>query len=336
MSPARASVARKRFGQHFLHDPAVIARIVAAIELQPGDAAVEIGPGQGALTSGCWRRPERLDAVEIDRDLAAVLRARFAAEPRFVLHQADALKLDWRALARERGARLRVIGNLPYNISTPLLFRLLESADAILDMHFMLQREVVDRIVAAPGGASLRTADGDAGAARERHAGARCGCRRLPPRAKGRLERGAAGACIDAPPAWSQPPLYARDRRRSFQSAAQDAAQFPAPYLTADADCSARHRPRCARRDADAGAIRRCWRRRPPLCVAGATAQAVPLSRPMPAYRRILAAIDLTEDSRAVADRALEMAHGGRRRAATAARGGAGADGADERHRWCR
>ncbi len=92
-----------------------------------------------------------LEAIEIDRDLAGLLRARFAAQPRFVLHETDALEVDWRALSAARGARLRLIGNLPYNISTPLLFRVLEAADAIQDMHFMLQREVVDRIVAAPG-----------------------------------------------------------------------------------------------------------------------------------------------------------------------------------------
>jgi len=142
---------RKRFGQHFLHDPAVIARIVAGVALQPGDAAVEIGPGRGALTPLLLAAAGQLDVVEIDRDLAALLRTRFAAEPRFVLHQGDALEIDWHALRRERGRRLRLIGNLPYNISTPLLFRLLACAGAIQDMHFMLQKEVVDRILASPG-----------------------------------------------------------------------------------------------------------------------------------------------------------------------------------------
>jgi 16S rRNA (adenine1518-N6/adenine1519-N6)-dimethyltransferase len=92
--------------------------------------------------------------IEIDRDLAALLRSRYADQPRFVLHEADALQIDWRALAAARGARLRLIGNLPYNISTPLMFRVLDAADAIADMHFMLQREVVDRIVAAPATAA--------------------------------------------------------------------------------------------------------------------------------------------------------------------------------------
>jgi 16S rRNA (adenine1518-N6/adenine1519-N6)-dimethyltransferase len=127
---------------------------VAAIGLQPGDAAVEIGPGRGALTQRLLEAAGGLDAIEIDRDLAALLRSRYSDQPRFVLHEADALQVDWRALAAERGARLRLIGNLPYNISTPLLFRALAAADAILDMHFMLQREVVDRILAAPGTAA--------------------------------------------------------------------------------------------------------------------------------------------------------------------------------------
>jgi 16S rRNA (adenine1518-N6/adenine1519-N6)-dimethyltransferase len=143
--------ARKRFGQHFLHDPAVIARIVGALHLKPGESAVEIGAGRGALTGALLEGAGRLDAIEIDRDLAQLLRERFASRPGFVLHEADALSVDWRALAAERGARLRLIGNLPYNIATPLLFRLLECADVICDMHFMLQREVADRILAAPG-----------------------------------------------------------------------------------------------------------------------------------------------------------------------------------------
>jgi 16S rRNA (adenine1518-N6/adenine1519-N6)-dimethyltransferase len=143
--------ARRRFGQHFLHDPGVIGRILGAINLEPGEAAVEIGPGRGALTAQLLAAAGALDAIEIDRDLAAALRARFAAQPGFVMHETDALEFDWRALAATRGARLRLIGNLPYNISTPLLFRVLEAAEAVRDMHFMLQKEVVDRIVAAPG-----------------------------------------------------------------------------------------------------------------------------------------------------------------------------------------
>ncbi len=148
MSPHRA---RKRFGQHFLHDPAVIDRIVGAIAPQADDALVEIGPGQGALTGPLLRAAGRLDSIEIDRDLVVMLREQYAASPGLTLHEADALTFDWHALARQRGTALRVVGNLPYNISTPLLFRLADAADVIRDMHFMLQKEVVDRIVARPG-----------------------------------------------------------------------------------------------------------------------------------------------------------------------------------------
>ena len=125
-----------------------------AIAPQHGEALVEIGPGQGALTGQLLTAAGRLDAVEIDRDLAALLRQRFAGEAGLRLHEADALKFDWHALSSQRGLPLRVVGNLPYNISTPLLFRLTGAADVIQDMHFMLQREVVDRIVAAPGTAA--------------------------------------------------------------------------------------------------------------------------------------------------------------------------------------
>ena len=143
--------ARRRFGQHFLHDPAVIARIIAAIAPRADDALVEIGPGPGALTAPLLALIERLDVVEIDRDLAAALQRQFADRPGLRMHTGDALEFDFAALARERGRRLRVIGNLPYNISTPLLFRLLEVGDHLGDLHFMLQKEVVDRIVAPPG-----------------------------------------------------------------------------------------------------------------------------------------------------------------------------------------
>jgi 16S rRNA (adenine1518-N6/adenine1519-N6)-dimethyltransferase len=144
--------ARKRFGQHFLHDPAVLDRIVEAIGAAAGDRLVEIGPGRGALTSLLVHAPHAsLDAVEIDRDLAAMLRDSWRQAPGFTLHEADALEVDFTALALERGGKLRVVGNLPYNVSTPLLFHLLSHAAQIEDMHFMLQREVVARIAAAPG-----------------------------------------------------------------------------------------------------------------------------------------------------------------------------------------
>lgn len=145
---------RKRFGQHFLHDPAVIDRIVSAVNPRPEDHLVEIGPGRGALTQRLLaRRPETLDAIEIDRDLSALLGAEFAGRPEFSLHEADALEFDFAALARARGGRLRAVGNLPYNISTPLLFHLLRNSEAIQDLHIMLQREVVARMAAKAGDA---------------------------------------------------------------------------------------------------------------------------------------------------------------------------------------
>ena len=146
--------ARKRFGQNFLHSESVIRRIVGSIAPARDDRIVEIGPGMGALTAPMLERLDRLDVVELDRDLVAELPARLGHPDNLVIHQADALEFDFRALAADHGGdtRLRIIGNLPYNISTPLLFHLLDQADAIHDMHFMLQKEVVDRICAAPGG----------------------------------------------------------------------------------------------------------------------------------------------------------------------------------------
>ena len=141
--------ARKRFGQHFLHDPGVIARIIAAAAPQPDDRLIEIGPGLGALTLPLLERVRELHAVEIDRDAIRHLRA--AAQGRGVLHihEADVLEFDLAQLRDER--RMRLVGNLPYNISTPLLFRLIGYRGLIQDMHFMLQKEVVDRMAAGPG-----------------------------------------------------------------------------------------------------------------------------------------------------------------------------------------
>ena len=141
---------RKRFGQNFLHDQGVIERILAYVDPQPGQRLVEIGPGQGALTSGLLERTGELDAIELDRDLLQSLQQRFASLGDFRLHNADALKFDFRSLQTDE-RRLRLVGNLPYNISTPLLFHLLDQSDAIEDMHFMLQKEVVDRMAADPG-----------------------------------------------------------------------------------------------------------------------------------------------------------------------------------------
>jgi len=141
--------ARKRFGQNFLHSESVVRRIVGAIAPARDDRIVEIGPGMGALTGPLLERVDRLDVVELDRDLVAELPARLGHPDNLVIHQADALDFDFRALAGNKP--LRAVGNLPYNISTPLLFHLLDQSEKIADMHFMLQSEVVDRITASPG-----------------------------------------------------------------------------------------------------------------------------------------------------------------------------------------
>lgn len=138
---------RKRFGQHFLVDTGVLDAIVAAIDPRPGQALVEIGPGLGALTQPLLERCERLTVVELDRDLAARLRRNPALE----VIEADVLTVDFAALAATRGAKLRIVGNLPYNISTPILFHLLGAAAQVEDQHFMLQQEVVERMAAGPG-----------------------------------------------------------------------------------------------------------------------------------------------------------------------------------------
>lgn len=137
---------RKRFGQHFLHDQQVISRIIESIAPQPFEPLVEIGPGLGALTGGLLDHARRLEVIELDRDVIPELVARVGNRGELIVHEADALNVDFGALAA--GRQLRVCGNLPYNISTPLLFHLLESAAHIADMHFMLQKEVVDRMAA--------------------------------------------------------------------------------------------------------------------------------------------------------------------------------------------
>ncbi len=137
---------RKRFGQHFLVDASVLDAIVGAVDARPGEAVVEIGPGLGALTLPLLARCERLVVVELDRDLAARLRRNPALE----VVEADALRVDFTALAERLGQPLRLVGNLPYNISTPLLFHLQAAAAQVQDQHFMLQKEVVDRIAAEP------------------------------------------------------------------------------------------------------------------------------------------------------------------------------------------
>ncbi|GAB4401377.1 MAG: 16S rRNA (adenine(1518)-N(6)/adenine(1519)-N(6)) -dimethyltransferase RsmA [Rhodoferax sp.] len=140
-------VARKRFGQHFLTDDAIIDAIVHAVDPQPGQAVLEIGPGLAALTQPLLRRLGRMAVIELDRDLAARLRT----DPRLSVLQADVLKVDLSQMQQAVGAPVfRVVGNLPYNISTPILFHLLPMAHAVEDQHFMLQKEVVDRMVAQP------------------------------------------------------------------------------------------------------------------------------------------------------------------------------------------
>ncbi len=143
--------ARKRFGQHFLHDANIIERIVRAIDPAAGDHLVEIGPGLGAITLPLLERVDELHAVELDRDVIPLLEAKAAAPGRLVIHPADALKFDFAALAGGIGAPLRLAGNLPYNVSSPLLFHFLSFRSVIRDMHFMLQKEVVDRMAAPPG-----------------------------------------------------------------------------------------------------------------------------------------------------------------------------------------
>ena len=140
-------IARKRFGQHFLADDAVIDGIVSAINPKPGEAIVEIGPGLGAMTFPLQERCRALTVIELDRDLAARLRRRAG----LTVIEADVLRVDFAELAAATGQKLRVVGNLPYNISTPILFHLLAASAQVQDQHFMLQKEVVDRMAAAPG-----------------------------------------------------------------------------------------------------------------------------------------------------------------------------------------
>ena len=150
-SAGAAHVARKRFGQHFLHDPYVIERILRALRAAPDDLLVEIGPGLGALTQPLLQQVKQLHVVEIDRDVIPHLRSVCGADASLEIHLADALEFNFGELVVD-ARPLRLIGNLPYNISTPLLFHLLGFAPRVRDMHFMLQKEVVDRLTAAPGG----------------------------------------------------------------------------------------------------------------------------------------------------------------------------------------
>jgi 16S rRNA (adenine1518-N6/adenine1519-N6)-dimethyltransferase len=148
-APAAGHATKKRFGQHFLHDASILRRIVDAVAPRAGDRLVEIGPGEGALTFPLLKAAGSLTAIELDRDLIEPLRARAAGAGQLTIVQGDVLAIDFGALAA--GGVLRLVGNLPYNISTPILFHCLDHAQAIEDMHFMLQKEVVDRMAAGPG-----------------------------------------------------------------------------------------------------------------------------------------------------------------------------------------
>jgi len=141
--------ARKRFGQNFLSDPGIIQRIVSSIAPREDDNIVEIGPGKGAITALLLEACPKLNVVELDRDLIPILLAQFAVFKDFKIHQADALKFDFSSLAEDKA--IRIVGNLPYNISTPLIFHLLSYHGKVQDMHFMLQKEVVERMAAVPG-----------------------------------------------------------------------------------------------------------------------------------------------------------------------------------------
>jgi 16S rRNA (adenine1518-N6/adenine1519-N6)-dimethyltransferase len=141
---------RKRFGQHFLHDPRTLEKILLSIEPGPADTVVEIGPGEGALTCLLLRQLDKMIAIELDRDLVPLLEQKCQQLGELELYNADALKFDFCQLSHDN-TKLRIVGNLPYNISTPLLFHLADHAGCIQDMHVMLQKEVAQRITAQPG-----------------------------------------------------------------------------------------------------------------------------------------------------------------------------------------
>ena len=143
--------AKKHLGQHFLHERGIIEKIVLAVNPQPGDRLVEIGPGQGAITFPLLDRHHALTVIEFDRDLIAPLTAAARAHGELTVIHRDVLEVDFTALAAEGDGQIRLVGNLPYNLSSPILFHALDHAAAIRDMHFMLQKEVVDRMAAAPG-----------------------------------------------------------------------------------------------------------------------------------------------------------------------------------------
>jgi 16S rRNA (adenine1518-N6/adenine1519-N6)-dimethyltransferase len=142
--------ARKRFGQNFLHDANIIERIISSIAATEAQHIVEIGPGKGALTEHLVNTAGKLDVIELDRDLIPILEERFSAYKHFNIHNIDALQFDYSTLIESNTGKLRLVGNLPYNIATPLIFHLLDNVSIIEDMHFMLQKEVVERLTASP------------------------------------------------------------------------------------------------------------------------------------------------------------------------------------------
>ncbi len=143
--------ARKRFGQNFLTDDSIIRQIARAIAPKAGERIAEIGPGQGAITAYLLEHCPTLCAIELDRDLVPLLRQKFSGFPDFRIYQSDALNFDFKSLLESPEEKLRIVGNLPYNISTPLIFHILGFENAVKDMHFMLQKEVVDRLAATAG-----------------------------------------------------------------------------------------------------------------------------------------------------------------------------------------
>ena len=150
--PISGHKAKKRFGQNFLEDEGVINRIIKSINPKASDELVEIGPGKGAITQHLLHACPTLSVIELDRDLIPILLSQFIADyPDFIINQSDALKFDFSSLLNTENSRLRIVGNLPYNISTPLIFHLLTYNKNVEDMHFMLQKEVVDRMAAQAG-----------------------------------------------------------------------------------------------------------------------------------------------------------------------------------------
>ena len=214
--------ARKRFGQNFLHDRHWIERIVRGIDPKPGDALIEIGPGQAALTREVIACAGHEAAVEIDRDLAQFLREQFSPEE-LTLIEADALKLDWTTVLE--GRRLRIIGNLPYNISSPLLFALMSAADRVIDQHFMLQREVVDRMVAEPGSKTYGQSERDAPVPLRHAQALRRAARRLRAAAQGHVLDRTHGAAPRRVASRSRYGDLLPSGRARLPAAPQDAAQ---------------------------------------------------------------------------------------------------------------